>query len=117
MGTEELPDNLLVPGDDEETIERILVKLIEGGDDIAMKTDMPRPMNVVRLSTLADWLQQEGFLDSATLIRDFVDYYMHYMVSNQRKGRKEIIRALSDRLKNEEKSRWTGRSTEEMGPG
>lgn len=102
----------LIPSEDE-SVEKILVRLMQGGEDIAMKTDLPKPLNVVRLQTLADWLTQEGFIDSGILIRSFVTYYMHNQVSWKRRGRGEIVKALTEKLREEERSRWTGRAKED----
>lgn len=97
---------------EEESVERILVRLMES-ENIALKTEYPRPINVARLSVLADWLDQEKFKDSAQLIRDFVRYYSENQVSYGRKGRGEIVRALQERIREEARSRWTGRELPE----
>jgi hypothetical protein len=101
----------LVPSE-EESVESIIAKLMEG-DNIALKTEYGNPLNITRLSAIADWLQEEGMLTSATIIREFVKHYSENMVSHQRKGRGEIVKALQERQKEGEKSRWTGRELEE----
>jgi hypothetical protein len=93
---------------EEESVERILAKLMDS-KDIALKTEYPRPLNVARLSVLADWLTQEGMEESGKLVREFVKYYSENMVSYGRKGRGEIVRALQERIREETRSRWTGR--------
>lgn len=99
---------------EEESVERILIRLMEE-DGIALKTEYPNPINVARLSTLADWLEKEEMVDSASLVREFVKYYSLDMVSLDRKGRGEIVRALQERLKDESegRSRWTGKEMPE----
>ena len=99
---------------EEESIERILIRLMEV-DGIALKTEYPNPLNVARLSTLADWLRKEEMTDSADLIDLFVKYYSQDMVSLDRKGRGEIVRALQERLRDEAegRSRWTGKEMPE----
>jgi len=99
----------------EESIEHILAKLMEP-DGIALKSDLPNPLNVARLQSYADWLQAEGLVDSAAMVREFVRYFMEDMVSKGREGRKEIVRALQEIIKDSEakKSRWTGRELEGM---
>lgn len=99
---------------EEESVEKILVRLMDK-EDIPMKTEYPKPLNVARLSVLADWLDQEGMKDSAELVRQFVKYYSEDMVSFGRKGRGEIVRALQERIREEgRRSRWTGRDLEEL---
>ena len=99
---------------EEESIERILVRLMEE-DGIALKTEYPNPLNVARLSALADWLEKEEMTDSAELVREFVKYYSQDMVSFDRKGRAEIVKALQERLKEQEepRSRWLGKDVPE----
>jgi hypothetical protein len=104
----------LVPVE-EESVERILAKLMEPGG-IALKTDYPKPVVVVKLSIFGDWLKQEGMDDSAALVHNFVKYYSEDMVSNKRKGRAEIVKALSDRMREDERSRWTGRPKDGLEP-
>lgn len=96
---------------EEESVERILAKLMMP-DGIALKTDLPRPMPCVKLQVFAQWLKQEGMDDSSALVSDFVKFYMEDMVSNKRKGRAEIVKALSEQMRAEDKSRWLGQSKE-----
>ena len=103
----------LIPVEDE-SVEKVLVRLMEP-DGIALKTDLPNPMNCVKLATLANWLRQEAMVDSAELIDTFIRCYMEDMVSNKRLGRGEIVRALQERLKEEAKSRWTGKGEQVEG--
>jgi len=100
----------LVPVE-EESVERILAKLMEP-QGIALKTDLPRPMPCVKLQVFAQWLKQEGMEDSSALVENFVKFYMEDMVSNKRKGRAEIVKALSDQMRAEDRSRWTGQPKE-----
>lgn len=107
----------LVP-QEEESVEKILVRLMtpnvgDTPDDIAMKTELPNVLNIVKLQALADWLEKEGLPESSKLVRDFVKNYMHDMVSHGRKGRLEITKAVSN-IKEEQRSRWTGKIKEEV---
>jgi len=105
-------DSELIPIE-EESVEHILSRLMQADGDIAMKTELNRPLNIVKLQTLANWLKEEKMLTTAKLIDQFVKDYMLDMVSNGRQGRKEIVRALQERLKDEAhgeaRSRWTGK--------
>jgi hypothetical protein len=84
----------------EETAEKILVKLLDD-KGIELKTEIRDPRALAQLSTLARWLELEKMSQSAKIIDDFVDYFLRYMVSKDRQSRKEIVKALSDRLKRE----------------
>jgi len=84
----------------EETAEKILVKLLDD-KGIELKTEIKDPRALAQLSTIARWLEIENMPKSAELIDDFVDYLLRYMVSKDRQSRKEIIKALSDRIRRE----------------
>lgn len=95
---------------EEESVEKILSRLMEGDEDIALKTDLPHPLNIIKLQTLANWLREEKMTTTAKLIDQFVKDYMLDMVSNNRQGRKEIVKALQERMREDmSRSRWTGK--------
>lgn len=88
---------------DDNSFEKILVSLIADDENIAMKTDIQKPLALTKLEVLADWLELENLPDSAKLIRTFVKSYRINRVSNQRKSRQEVIHALTEGMK-EDKS-------------
>jgi hypothetical protein len=88
----------MVLGDDI-TGERILDKLITLDKSIAMRTELPNPLGVARLAAYGRWCKAEGMTIAADFIDDFIQDYMVYMVSNKRKGRLEVIHAISEKLK------------------
>ena len=80
--------------------------------DIALRTDLPNVLNVVKLQALAEWNRLEGMEPVALMIEKWVKNYMDDMVSNQRKGRLEIVKAVQavkDIAEEENRSRWTGK--------
>jgi len=85
---------------EEESFEKILISLLEE-DNVAMKTEIQKPLNLTRLECLAGWLKAEKMKKSAKLIETFVLSYRINMVSNKRQSRKEIIAALTEGLKEE----------------
>ena len=101
---------------DEVAIEDILNKLIEPGEtiqEIALKTDLPNVMNVVKLQAFAEWMRMEGQEPSAKLLDKFVKNYMDDMVSDHRKGRTEIVKAVQAVKEMGERSKWTGKELDE----
>jgi len=98
MPDEGLLDELLV--DKEESLEKILVALLDD-ENIEMKTEIQKPLNLTRLKVLSVWLKNHDMTKSAQMIDSFIAYYLVYMVSKGRMSRKEIISALTDGLKEE----------------
>lgn len=84
---------------DEESYQKILLSLMANDENISMKTEIQRPLNLTRLVTFAFWLNMEGEPDAAQAVELFVNKYQVFMVSNQRKSREEIIRALTEAVK------------------
>jgi hypothetical protein len=85
---------------DEESFEKILISLLEE-DNVAMKTEIQKPLNLTRLECLGAWLKAEKMKKSSKLIEAFILSYRINMVSNKRQSRKEIIAALTEGLKEE----------------
>jgi hypothetical protein len=96
---------------EEESVEKILVRMLDG-QDVELKTEYHDPLRVSLLETLADWLEAEGLISSAQLVRDFLSHYSIAMVSNDRKSREEIVRAVSELRKQTVHNRWTGAEME-----
>lgn len=92
----------LVPVDETDSFERILNNLLNP-EQITTKTEIQRPLNLSKLYTFARWLENEKLEKSAQIVDSFIDIYLEYMVSNQRKSRKEIIQALTQMSKEDEK--------------
>jgi len=98
---------------EEESVEKILVRMLDG-QDVELKTEYHDPLRVSLLETLADWLEAEGLTSSAQLLKDFLKHYSIAMVSNDRKSREEIVRAVSELRKQTQTvhNRWTGAEME-----
>lgn len=113
-----LSDKLQPAVADEDTFQGILADLQRPSttiQEIALRTDLPNVLNVVKLQALAEWLRMEDQGPAAALIDKWVKNYMDDMVSHQRKGRAEIIKAVQavKELAETEKSRWTGKDLEQ----
>jgi len=86
-----------------ETVEKILVSLLDT-NNIEMKTEIQVPLNVTRLELLGHWASLENAPQTSSIITKFCNFYRVNMVSHDRLSRKEIISALSERLKSEDKT-------------
>lgn len=66
---------------------------------VAPKTEIEVPLALAQLKTIAVILRQDGYPDLADIIEEFIGSYLVYMISRNREGRREIIQALTEGLK------------------
>lgn len=88
----------MVPGDDLSS-ERILDKLTTVDRNIAVKTELINPLAIARLQAYARWCKNEEMTIGSDNITDFIKDYMVDMISNKRKGRLEVIHAISEKIR------------------
>jgi hypothetical protein len=88
--------------DEGESLEKILAQLLTT-ENIEMKTEIPNPINLVRLSMYGDWLKSNGKINASLMVESFVKKYLLYMVSHERKRSREIVEAISQ-LKDKDRS-------------
>lgn len=91
-------DDMIVQSD--ETTEKILARLLDS-NDIEMKTEIQNPLNLARLFSVADALTHEGYKSSGKLLTSFINIFLLYMTSFNRKRSTEIVTALTEALKRE----------------
>lgn len=102
----------------EDSIENILGGLQKPSEtikDIALRTDLPDVYTVVQMQAYAEWCRYEGQEPSALIIEKHVKTYMDDMVSDHRKGRAEIVKAVQavKEMAEGKRSRWTGKEVED----
>lgn len=81
--------------DTEITIQQILNSLMDGKKNLALKSHIYKPKKIATLKVIAKYLKGIGYLISAKLVKDFIKFYLEFMVSYNRLGRKEIIKAFT----------------------
>lgn len=86
-----------------ETLEKILLQMLDDTKGLPMKTHIIKPLNLSRLETLAFCFKSEGLPDTAAVLDYFVQKYRVNMVSFERKSRTEIIQAIEG-LKHEDRT-------------
>ena len=97
----------------EETPEKILVRMMESDEHIFLKTDYNKPRAVTKLQAWAKYFESINCPRTSELISGYVIDYSRNRVSFRREGRKEIIKALQEiRRQRYERNRWTGRITQ-----
>ena len=72
----------------------ILNDLINENDNLVMKTEINEPVIVTVADLLSVHAESKKFTRFSNSLLYFLDRYLRYMVSNKRKSREEIIRAL-----------------------
>lgn len=85
-------------------MQRILISLLDP-HNIDTKTEIEMPMPLAQLMTMGEVLNDQGVPEAKKSIGILVEKYLVYMVSHNRQGRKEIIQALTEGLKEERKLR------------
>lgn len=83
-----------------ETYEKILVRLLEP-DNVETKTQVDNPIALTRLDILSSWLRNEGVKGAANLVKDFAHDYRINMVSYKRQSRTEVVKALTEGIRQE----------------
>lgn len=76
-------------------VQEILNVLLEGDNNLDLKTHILKPKQLSSLKVLADVLKISEYPKSAALIESFLMTYLRYMISYKRLSRGEIIRALT----------------------
>jgi hypothetical protein len=87
----------------EDSAEKILREMLSK-ENIEMKTEIENPIALAQLSTYGETLALNKMHKSAKTVQKFVDFYLLYMVSKDRKRSEEIIRAIEGRFREPERS-------------
>lgn len=75
--------------------QEILNVLLDGEENLDLKTHVIRPKQLAALYTLANVLKTCQYTKSSKLLHDFIRQYLRYMISYKRLSRGEIIKALT----------------------
>ena len=92
--------NELVPTDDI-SLQQILNNLLDGKQNLDLKTQVIKPKQLASLKVFAEMLGQLNFKKSNAVLESFIKIYLRYMVSFERQSRKEIIKAVSSLFESE----------------
>lgn len=88
------------------TFKEILNNLLDD-DNLELKTHIFKPKQLASLDMFANLLNNCNFKKAGGVIKDFIKVYLTYMVSYNRESRKEIIKALTHLLEEENPNRKT----------
>lgn len=107
-GNEDLEDE-----EKETTLRDILKSLLDADSDLELKTHVIVPKDIAGLQVLVSALRMYELEGSAELLETFINYYLKLMVSYQRKGRKEIVDAVSGLMERERQLTFSQRVSSE----
>lgn len=82
------------------TFKEILNNLLDD-ENLELKTHIFKPKQLASLNMFADLLELYKFPKTSGVITKFIKVYLTYMVSYKRESRKEIIKALTHLLEDE----------------
>jgi hypothetical protein len=108
-GTDDLEDE-----EEETSLKDILKSLLNADSDLELKTQVLVPKDVAGLQVIASILRMYKLNGSAQLLETFIEYYLKLMVSYQRRGRKEIIDAVSGLMERERQLKFSQRLTSDV---
>lgn len=100
---------------DADTKEAIMISMMETDEHLSLKTELTEPMETTKLQEYAEWERMNGLDEAADAIDKFIIWYKENMVSDHRKGRKELFRTLAAMQEEEQVSKLTGKSKEGEG--
>lgn len=80
------------------SIHEILNNLLDGEQNLDLKTHIFKPKQLASLFVLGSYLNTNKAVHSAGIISEFIQIYLRYMVSFKRLSRSEIIRAISSEM-------------------
>lgn len=88
---------------DDISFQQILNNMLDGTKNLDLKSHIYKPKELASLMTLSKYLKTLGYKKSHRLIKDFIGYFLRYMVSYKRESRKEIIKAIAPNIINPQK--------------
>ena len=77
----------------EASLEKILANLLDT-KDIELKSEIKNVPSITVLDIIGEYLEKRKLPKSAALLSGYIQKFLKYMVSNDRKGRMEIIDAV-----------------------
>lgn len=80
------------------SIQEILVNLLDGEQNLDLKTHIHKPKQLTSLVVLSKYLKTNKCSVSSELLNSFIKKYLRYMVSFNRLSRTEIVKAISTAL-------------------
>jgi len=86
------------------SFKEILNDLLDGDENLDLKTHVFKPKDLASLNVISLLLENMGYRKSSNLVIQFIEIYLRYMVSYKRLSRTEIIKAISNLMKEESKS-------------
>lgn len=78
---------------DDISLEQIIYELMSP-ENIELKTDIKNPNSLAVLKLISYRLKEKNKIKSYKLLKNYIKFYLTFMVSENRKSRDELIQAL-----------------------
>jgi response regulator of citrate/malate metabolism len=79
---------------DDDLRQKVVEKLINN-EDLESKTELNKPLRWSCLETIQNFIEKKDMSITANILKNFMNTSFTYLISNERKGRKEYIEALN----------------------
>lgn len=90
------------------SFEKILNNMLDGGQNLALKTEIHNPKDLTSLEIQGKFLKQVNMRKSGKNIEDWIKIYLGNMVSYKRQSREEVSHVLASlREENAGKGKFT----------
>lgn len=77
------------------SFEKILNNMLDGGQNLALKTEIHNPKDLTSLQIHGEYLTQLNMRKSGKNIKKWIDIYLANMVSYKRQSREEVSHVLA----------------------
>ena len=77
------------------SFEKILNNMLDGGQNLALKTEIHNPKDLTSLQIQGEFLTQVNMRKSGKNIQKWIEIYLANMVSYKRKSREEVSHVLA----------------------
>ena len=77
------------------SFEKILNNMLDGGQNLALKTEIHNPKDLTSLEIHGEFLTQVNMRKSGKNIKKWIDIYLGNMVSYKRQSREEVAHVLA----------------------
>lgn len=86
----------------ETSYQEILANLLDGKENLELKTHIVRPKKLSTLVAIGFYLKDKGLDNSGSFLVKWIKKYLTFMVSYKRLSRTEVIKALSSAVEQQQ---------------
>ena len=80
---------------EEADLQKKIVEQLLNDENLDTKTELRKPLRWSCMNSIKDFIEEHKLPKSADILKEFINVSFKYLISNERKGRKEYIEALN----------------------